>query len=600
MATSWPDNVALLESLCLREDIQCVLAPLLTHYLDPCEAWATGYQEHATQLGTYLRQALLYLNADGSRPMTPEQAKNAIIGSLSLVTKLQNIPDMSGFHTALQTIHPDVKAGLATTQQIAQAVYIEIQNATSATTRAMAETHTATKEAIELGKTTVKLARDLRASEPQRTYASIAARGITQATTTPPNLNPRVSPSQTLREVIVNIRDPTTITSLRAMNPRNLKAHVDRAIEQSGNEHIQKIKIASSNQLKSGDLSIKTTNTTDTAALKEFAEDWEHRLGQGASVRIPTYGVLAHGIRISSMHMEKQKATATASSLAQPLSDAQYDAGFGIFIRDSGWVTYRDFIIPQLSLLLAPLFNSRTHTSVLEIGPGPKSVLGYLPGYLRRKVSRYATFEPNDLFATRLEEWLCSASDTESSLPCLQSSPGVHRSPFVLNSNIKSCTGTGTSDGVEKFDVILFCHSMYGMKSKRRFIEQALEMLVERPEGGMVVVFHRDGALHFDGLECHRTASFPTGVIRVANDDEVLDCFAPFVAGFFMQDVDVNKAIRVEWRKICRALGRREEAHPDHLLFSSPNVMAAFTQHATTLPELTAQVPLVNGDCRGC
>ena len=63
-----------------------------------------------------------------------------------------------------------------------------------------------------------------------------------------------------------------------------------------------------------------------------------------------------------------------------------------------------------------------------------------------------------------------------------------------------------------------------------------------------------------------------------------------------MQDVDVDKAIRVDWRKVCRALGRREEAHPDHLLFSSPNVMAAFTQHATTLPELTAQVPLVKGD----
>lgn len=43
-------------------------------------------------------------------------------------------------------------------------------------------------------------------------------------------------------------------------------------------------------------------------------------------------------------------------------------------------------------------------------------------------------------------------------------------------------------------------------------------------------------------------------------------------------------------------MGRHEEAHPDHLLFSSPNVMAAFTKHATTLPELTAQVPLVKGD----
>ncbi len=93
----------------------------------------------------------------------------------------------------------------------------------------------------------------------------------------------------------------------------------------------------------------------------------------------------------------------------------------------------------------------------------------------------------------------------------------------------------------------------------------------------MVAVFHRDGALHLDGLVCHRTASFPTRVISVADDDEVLDCFTSFVAGFIMQDMDVDKAIRDDWRKVCRALGRREEAHPDSLLFSSPNVMAAFT-----------------------
>jgi FAD binding domain len=47
---------------------------------------------------------------------------------------------------------------------------------------------------------------------------------------------------------------------------------------------------------------------------------------------------------------------------------------------------------------------------------------------------------------------------------------------------------------------------------------------------------------------------------------------------------------------MCRALGHREEAYPDHLLFRSSNVMAAFTRHATALPELTAQVPLVKGD----
>ncbi|KAJ4188638.1 hypothetical protein NW759_016807 [Fusarium solani] len=246
----------------------------------------------------------------------------------------------------------------------------------------------------------------------------------------------------------------------------------------------------------------------------------------------------------------RQKATETASSFPiQPLSDTQYSAGLDI-VQDSGWLTYRDFIIPQLSLLIASRINSRTYISALEIGPGPKSVLGYLPDYVRRSVGRYVAFEPNDLFATRLEEWVCSVPETESPLPCLQSPPDIRHAPFVLDNNTKSDTSTGTVDGVEKFDIILFCHSMYGMKRKRSFIEQALEMLVERPKGGIVVVFHRDGSLHFDGLVCHRTASFPTGAIRVADDDEVLDRFAPFVAGFVMQDVGVDKTIRLEWRAI--------------------------------------------------
>ncbi|KAI8710769.1 Phosphomevalonate kinase [Fusarium sp. LHS14.1] len=286
----------------------------------------------------------------------------------------------------------------------------------------------------------------------------------------------------------------------------------------------------------------------------------------------------------------RQKVSETASSTVQTLSDAQYCAGFQI-LRDAEWETYKDFIIPQLSSLLAPIFNSRTHTSVLEIGPGPRSVLGYLPSYLRRKVSRYVAFEPNNMFAASLEEWLCSAPDTKSPLPCLGNRPDIHRSPFVLDSNTRG--GTGTSDGVGTFDVILFCHSMYGMKPKRRFIEQALKILVQEPEDGIVVVFHRAGSLHFDGLACHQTASFPTGIIRVANDNDTLDCFSPFIAGFLMKDAELDRAIRVKWREICRTLGRCEEAQT--VSFSTPNAMVTFNRHAATLQELAAQVPLLEG-----
>lgn len=38
------------------------------------------------------------------------------------------------------------------------------------------------------------------------------------------------------------------------------------------------------------------------------------------------------------------------------------------------------------------------------------------------------------------------------------------------------------------------------MNPKHKHIKQAREMLVERPQGRIVVAFHRDGVLHLNGL----------------------------------------------------------------------------------------------------
>ncbi|KAG9494745.1 hypothetical protein J7337_013884 [Fusarium musae] len=296
----------------------------------------------------------------------------------------------------------------------------------------------------------------------------------------------------------------------------------------------------------------------------------------------------------------RQAASATASHATQPLSHVQYSAGFDVFMQGAESTTYHNFIVPQLSSLLDRLLKSRGHISVLEIGPGPKSVFGYLPYYIRRKVRRYVAFEPNDLFAIRLDEWLHPTSGTKPPLPCLERRPDIHHMPFAPdndNKNTRGGTSFGTSDG-GKFDIVMFCHSMYGMKPKRRFIEQALKSLDEHPEPGIVVVFHRDSDLNLDGLVCHHTASFPTGVVRVATDDETLDRFSSFIAGFAFRDAKMDQAIRGEWRKLCHALGRREKVYPDHLLFSSPNVMITFTKHAIALPDLMAQMPLANEDRR--
>lgn len=83
------------------------------------------------------------------------------------------------------------------------------------------------------------------------------------------------------------------------------------------------------------------------------------------------------------------------------------------------------------------------------------------------------------------------------------------------------------------------------MKPQRKFIEQALDMHVKRPEGGTVAIFHRGGTLDLDGLVCYRTGSFPNDALCVTNDDKALDNIAPPIAGFVMQDTKVDKAVRV-------------------------------------------------------
>ena len=140
----------------------------------------------------------------------------------------------------------------------------------------------------------------------------MAARGPTLAGT--PNTQvPRAQSVQTQREVIVTIRDPSIIQSLWAMNPRNLKAHVERAIAQSGNENIISFKILSSNQLKSGDFSIKTATSNKVEALN--------------SLQTTGSTVLATGPQYVSRRMESSH-TVYAPALWTPLGSKRPETRF--------------------------------------------------------------------------------------------------------------------------------------------------------------------------------------------------------------------------------------------------------------------------------
>jgi hypothetical protein len=82
-----------------------------------------------------------------------------------------------------------------------------------------------------------------------------------------------------------------------------------RASRRTAGTRTASIKVLSSNQLKSGDLSIRTATSSEVEAIKQFADNWIHRIGHRATVRIPTYGVLAHSIRTSTRDMDRFEET---------------------------------------------------------------------------------------------------------------------------------------------------------------------------------------------------------------------------------------------------------------------------------------------------
>ncbi|KAF4772699.1 hypothetical protein HER10_EVM0002042 [Colletotrichum scovillei] len=277
------------------------------------QTWPTHHREHATQLSRHLQTALKSIDTANEHPLNPQVVRATLIATISLLAKMQNLPELGHLHQAIESLRAETKTANENTTRDTRSIRIAMQQNTvelkenTNTTRAA---NAAAKEAWKASELAVKVVKDIKALEPMnqgntvQSYASVAARGGLAGSMHNP-YNQRASQTQTLREIIVNIRDPTTIASLRAMNPRSLKAHVDRAIEQSSNEHTRKLKAVSANQLKSGDLSVKTATTKDMEALRQFAEDWENHIGNGAAVRIPTYGVLAHGIRTSSMNMDR-------------------------------------------------------------------------------------------------------------------------------------------------------------------------------------------------------------------------------------------------------------------------------------------------------
>jgi predicted RNase H-like HicB family nuclease len=196
--------------------------------------WPIPIDEHATNLSAFLREVLSLIERNGGQQSLPADIVGDIIrGALTFVLKTQHSPDLSSLSNALNVARTEARATAESTTQTLDQIKQELKSTVELVQQSATkiqqngntaeEARAAAKDATEVGKATLEIARELRNKRPQEqanrlmSYAAAAARGVPLAGTYNAQ-SVKQPPAQTQREVIMNIRDPLTIQSLRAMN----------------------------------------------------------------------------------------------------------------------------------------------------------------------------------------------------------------------------------------------------------------------------------------------------------------------------------------------------------------------------------------------
>lgn len=290
---------------------------------------------------------------------------------------------------------------------------------------------------------------------------------------------------------------------------------------------------------------------------------------------------------------ELKRALREVSITRPPLPKGRYNAALEQSMQFAQW-TPDENLIPQLSQLLAPLLNSRTSISVLDIWPGPKSILAELSDHLRRKISVYTAVGLNATYFERLSDWLANPEKMECPLPRLRPANLVQQTTPAAE-NLLECRELLSTNGFAKvFDVVLFSDSTHGMGPPLEFARMALKLLPLKPASGLVVVIREQGTLQLGDLVCHHTALLPRGILRIPDNDQALDSFTSLVANTDLQKTDDNRGVQDQWRDICRTLGDRDHHYPGHLVFSVPQVISSFSRHGDSMHTSKPEVPLMN------
>ena len=160
------------------------------------------------------------------------------------------------------------------------------------------------------------------------------------------------------RAITVKIKDHGIAQRYRTQPATWIRQQVETSIR--NNTATKTVKIVAAYQLKSGDIQIFTSTTTEASQLKQN-KGWVKGLGERAELVVPTYGVIVHGIATNSINMKDQKA-----AIQQMLAD-NYTVIPSAEISHIGWLT-KEATLKRASSIVVEFTDPEMANAIIYAG----------------------------------------------------------------------------------------------------------------------------------------------------------------------------------------------------------------------------------------
>ena len=98
------------------------------------------------------------------------------------------------------------------------------------------------------------------------------------------------------------------IANLRRRTPAELRERVNMRLRGCQDQNIAALRVEAAKQMRSSDVRVTASTIAATELLRKHPQ-WAECLGEGACVQKPTYGLVMHGVPVSSVNMKCQQDT---------------------------------------------------------------------------------------------------------------------------------------------------------------------------------------------------------------------------------------------------------------------------------------------------